>query len=127
MAGRGSAGAVPDRLDTPVRVTTARVACGNCGPVIVPFEDLALVAAREATWYQFACRTCGRANTVATAPHATDLLVLSGVRIHLVGTPREIDEAHPVRPWTSTEIDAVLDEIESLDPCDPEADRDRFA
>jgi hypothetical protein len=119
MAGRRSTPPVADPWDTAVPVTTARVSCGNCGPVIAPFDDLELVVLAGAIWYQFGCPTCGRANTVATTPYATDLLVMSGIRIHLIDPPREIDEAHPVRPWTPAEIDAVLGANDALDPSGP--------
>lgn len=114
MARRGSTHPFPNRWDTAVRITTARVECTTCGPTIAPFDDVALVAAGETLWYQFTCPSCGSANTVTTAPYATDLLVMSGVRIHLVGTPREAQEPHPVRAWTQAEIDAVFAEIDTL-------------
>ena len=109
-AGRRSTRSAVDAWDVAVRVTTARVACTTCGPIIVPFDDI---------WYQFTCRTCGRANTVNTAPYATDLLVLSGIRIRLVPTPGEIGERRPSGPWSAREIDVLLDEIAALGPCDP--------
>lgn len=120
IAGRRGPRAASDPWDVAVRVTTARVACATCGPVIVPFDDVELVAARESIWYQFACRTCGRANTVITAPYATDLLVLSGIRVRLVPTPSEIEEHHENRPWSASELDALFADIEALGP--PEDD-----
>lgn len=114
MAGRRSTRPPHDPWDTAVRVTTARVACATCGPIIVPFDHVELVVAHDAIWYQFDCRTCGRANTVTTAPYATDLLVFSGIRIHLVPTPREVEEPRSSRPWTESEIDALFAEIAAL-------------
>ncbi len=122
MAGRRSIRRADPR-DHAVRVTTARVACSSCGPIIVPFADVELVATHDAIWYQFQCRSCGRANTVATAPRAADLLVLSGIRIHVVPTPREVDEHHPNQPWTAGEIADLLAEIAAMDPADPPRER----
>lgn len=123
MAGRRSTRRPTDPWDVAVRVATARVACSTCGPIIVPFDDVELVAAHDAIWYQFTCRTCGGANTVTTAPYATDLLVLSGIRIRLVLTPSEVEERRASEPWTSEEIDALLDAIDAIDavgPSDPD-------
>lgn len=115
MAGRRSSRRTDPR-DLAVSVTTARVACSACGPIIVPFGAVELVATDDAIWYQFQCRSCGRANTVTTAPRATDLLVLSGIRIHLVPTPREVEEHHVSRPWSAAEIDQLLAEIAAIGP-----------
>ena len=95
-------------MDDETTAPSIKASCPECGDVILATGDLSVVvqAGSNQTAYVFRCPGCHLATAQPAAVRVVELLVVSGVRLRIVGVPEEAGEPHEGAPL---EADDLLD------------------
>lgn len=88
-------------------MATIRASCPDCGDVELTTAGVTVrvCAADNQGAYVFRCPACAMAVTKAAEPRIVDLLVSSGVELHVWQLPAELLEPRPVgEPFTHDDL-----------------------
>jgi len=87
-------------------VATIRATCPTCADVELTTRDLSVQICSDTNQgsYSFRCPTCLLAVSKQAEPRIIDLLVSSGVRMHLWRLPAELREPKQGRPFSWDDV-----------------------
>lgn len=97
--------------------TTIRATCPTCGDIELAVADLkALVCMTDdAASYCFRCPLCRILVSKPTSRQVVDVLVSSGVRLHVWSLPAELEEVHNGPPLAPSDVVSLRLELTRTD------------
>lgn len=95
-------------------MTTVRASCPECGDVELTTADMRVVVCSTTSQgsYTFQCPSCGVAVSKDAEARVIDVLVASGVRVHVWRMPAELDEVHTGPPISYDDLLAFHFELQ---------------
>ena len=98
-------------------MATIRASCPTCADVELTTRDLQVQVCSDTNQgsYSFRCPTCLLAVSKHAEPRIIDLLVSSGVRMHLWRLPAELNEPKEGRPFSWDDVLEFHDLLEGPD------------